>query len=68
MQKLKIKTIEPKKKGQKKIKFKVGGLHKSLHVKEGEKIPASKRAAALTGEYGKKAKAQALFAKNVLHH
>lgn len=66
--KLKTKTIKPKKEGQHKIKFKVGGLHASTHTPMGEKIPASKRAAALAGKYGKKAKAQAMFAKNVLHH
>lgn len=66
--KLKVKTIQPKESGQKKIKFKVGGLHESTHTPPGEKIPASKRAAALAGSYGAKAKKQAQFAKNVLHH
>ena len=66
--KLKVKTIEPKKEGQKPLKFKVGGLHKSTHTPMGEKIPASKKAAALAGNYGKLAEKQALFAKNVLKH
>ena len=65
---MKLKVIEPKKKGQKRLKFKVGGLHASTHTPMGEKIPASKRASALAGNYGSKAKKQAMFAANVLHH
>ena len=49
---MKTETIEPKKKGQKKITFKKGGLHASTGTPMGEKIPASKRAAALNGSYG----------------
>lgn len=60
--------ISSKKSGQKPIEFSKGGLHRSLGINESEKIPASKRAAALAGRYGSKAKAQALFAKNVLKH
>lgn len=52
--------------GQKKITFKKGGLHTALGVPQGKKIPASKKAAALAGKYGAKAKKEALFAKNVL--
>lgn len=59
-------TIRPKKKGQKTIRFKAGGLHRSLKVPAGKKIPASKMAAARAGRYGPKAKKQALFARNVL--
>jgi len=59
-------VLKPKKKGQKVVSFKKGGLHKTLGVAAGKKIPASKMAAALRGEYGTKAKKQALFAKNVL--
>lgn len=59
-------TIKPQKKGQKPISFKKGGLHESLGVPQGQKIPASKKAAAAKGEYGPKAKKQAQFAKNVL--
>ena len=66
--KLKVKVIEPKKEGQKKIKFRVGGLHASTHTPMGEKIPEAKREAALEGKYGEKAKMQANFAKNVLKH
>ncbi len=66
--KLKVKTIMPKKSGQKKLKFKVGGLHASTHTPPGDKIPESKREAALEGDYGPKAKKQAIFAKNVLKH
>lgn len=62
---MKTETI-PGKDGQKPITFHKGGLHESLHVPEGEKIPASKRTAAMKGKYGKKAEKQALFAHNVL--
>lgn len=62
--KKKIVTIH--KKGKKPIKFRSGGLHESLHVPKGQKIPASKMRAALAGKYGPKAKKQAQFAKNVL--
>lgn len=64
----KIKVIKPKEKGQKEIKFSPGGLHASTHTPAGEKIPESKRESALHGSYGLKAKKQAQFAKNVLHH
>lgn len=60
---MKVKISSP---GKKPITFEKGGLHKSLNVPDGEKIPADKKAAALSGSYGAKAKAQALFAKNVL--
>ena len=49
-------------KGKKPLAFKKGRLHESLNVPQGQPIPASKRAAALRGEYGKKAKKQAVFA------
>ena len=62
----KVKVIH--KEGQKPIKFHPGGLHESTNTPAGEKIPASKRMAALNGAYGDKAKKQAQFAKNVLHH
>lgn len=65
---LKVKTIEPKKEGQKPLHFKQGGLHQSTHTPIGKKIPPSKRIAALAGNYGPLALKQALFAKNVLHH
>jgi len=59
-------TLKPTKPGQKKITFKAGGLHASTGTPMGKKIPAKKKAAALAGKLGKKAKAQANFAKNVL--
>lgn len=62
----KIVVIKPKKKGQKPIKFKQGGLHESLGVPKGKKIPASLIQSALSGKKGAKAKKQALFMKNVL--
>lgn len=52
--------------GQKKITFKAGGLHQSTGTPAGQKIPAGKRAKALSGGFGAKAKKQADFAKNVL--
>lgn len=60
------KTVTIHKKGKKPIKFKKGGLHKSLGVPEGEKIPASKMKAALAGKYGPKAKKQAVMAQGLL--
>jgi hypothetical protein len=59
-------TVVIKKKGKPAIGFKKGGLHSSLGIAQGEKIPASKMKAALAGKYGEKAKKQAEFAKNVL--
>ena len=58
-----VETVTRKKKGQKKITFKAGGLHGKLGVPQGTKIPASKMAAALAGKYGMKAKKEALFGK-----
>lgn len=52
--------------GQKKITFKKGGLHKSLGVPVGQKIPAAKLAAAKAGKYGPLAKRQAMFMHNIL--
>jgi hypothetical protein len=63
---LKIKVLKKASPDQKTIKFKEGGLHKSLNIPEGEKIPEEKIQAALSGSFGPKAKAQALFMKNVL--
>jgi hypothetical protein len=60
-------TIVPQQPGQKPITFQPGGLHASLGVPQGQKIPASKMAAALAGKHGAKAAAQARFAQNVLH-
>ena len=55
-----------KKKGKKPITFKPGALHAQLGVPQGEKIPASKMAAARSGELGPLAEKRANFAKNVL--
>ena len=52
--------------GHKAITFQKGGLHKSLGVAMGQKIPSGMMAAALAGKKGGKAKKQAEFAKNVL--
>ncbi len=47
-----------------------GALHSQLGVKQGEKIPASKMAAARAGKYGPKAKKRAAFAQTLaaFHH
>ena len=58
-------TIKGSKK-QKTVTFKAGSLHRALGVPEGEKIPRSKMEKALAGDYGAKAKKQALFAENML--
>lgn len=63
---MKLKVLKKTKPGQKTIKFHPGGLHESTHTPAGEKIPASKVAAAKEGKYGAEAKKQALFAQNVL--
>ncbi len=60
----KIKVIN--KDGHKPIKFKPGALHSELGVPQGEKIPASKMKAALSGAEGPLAKKRANFARNVL--
>ncbi len=53
-------------KDKKPISFKKGGLHQQLGVPQGEKIPASKMAAAKEGRYGKLAKKRAVFATGLL--
>ena len=45
--------------GKKALKFKKGALHAQLDVPSGQKIPAAKKAAALSGKYGKLAKKRA---------
>jgi hypothetical protein len=52
---MKVKISSP---GKKTITF--------THTPADEPIPAEKKAAALAGKYGAKARKQALFAKNVL--
>jgi hypothetical protein len=63
---MKVKILKKTEPGQKTIKFHPGGLHSSTNTPQGEPIPAAKKAAALAGSYGPKARKQALFAKNVL--
>lgn len=52
--------------GKKPVTFQEGGLHKSLGVPAGEKIPPAKMAAAKAGDYGPKAQAQANMATGML--
>ena len=52
--------------GKKPVTFQKGGLHQSVGVPQGQKIPASKLAAAKSGSYGPKAKKQAAFAAGML--
>jgi len=63
---MKTVKLKVKKKGQKPITFKEGGLHASTNTPQGDKIPESKKEEALEGDYGKTAQKQAQFAKNVL--
>lgn len=63
--KAKTRTI-PAKKGKPAIAFKSGGLHASTGTPAGEKIPASKHAAAASGADGPLAKKQENFFRNVL--
>ena len=52
--------------GKKPVSFRPGGLHESLGVKPGEKIPPAKIAAAKRGDYGQTAKKQANLATGML--
>ena len=63
---MKKKTVTMKAPGKKPIRFAKGGLHRSLNVPEGEKIPAEKMQAARAGKYGPKAKKQAVLAQGAL--
>lgn len=63
---MKTETI-PAKDGHKAITIKKGGLHNSLNVPQGKKIPKSKLNAAIQGKEGKLAQKEAQFAKNVFH-
>lgn len=60
------KTTTIKGGGQKPVTFQRGGLHRSLGVPEGQKIPAAKMAAAKRGDYGPKAQRQANMATGML--
>jgi len=53
-------------KGKKPVTFKPGALHAQLGVPQGQKIPASKMAAAKAGKYGALAKKRASFATGML--
>jgi hypothetical protein len=59
-------TVVMKKKGKPTISFKKGGLHKSLGVPQGQKIPPEKILSARAGKYGALAKKQADLYVNVL--
>ncbi len=52
--------------GKPPVSFQKGGLHESLGVPQGQKIPAAKMAAAKAGKYGPKAEKQANFATGML--
>lgn len=60
----KVKVI--RKEGKKPISFHPGGLHESTKTSAGEKLPASKIAAAASGKFGTKAEKQVNFMRNVL--
>ncbi len=60
------KIIAAKNKGQKPLKFKPGGLHKSTGTKPGAKISESKHEQAAEGKLGPKAEKQERFYENVL--
>lgn len=62
----KVKTVTIKAKGKQPVTFRKGGLHRSLNVPEGEKIPATKMRAALAGKHGPLAKKQAVMAEGML--
>ena len=51
---------------KKPVTFQKGGLHKSVGVPQGQKIPAAKVAAAAAGKFGPKAQKQANFAQGML--
>ena len=48
------------------VSFNKGGLHRSVGVPQGQKIPAAKLAAAKAGKYGPLAQKQANFAAGML--
>jgi len=59
-------TVTIKKKGKKPLSFEKGGLHESLGISQGRKIPENKIRAAAAGRFGEKARAQAQFYLNIL--
>jgi hypothetical protein len=52
--------------GKKPVTFAKGGLHQSVGVPQGQKIPAAKMAAAKAGKFGPAAQKQANFAAGML--
>lgn len=61
-----VKKVTMKAKGKKPVTFNKGGLHRSTNTPMGQKIPASKMAAAKAGRYGPLAKKQANMATGML--
>ena len=59
------KTVVIKRGNKRPIKFSKGGLHRTTGTPMGQKIPASKMAAASRGAYGPKGKKQAALAKGL---
>jgi len=60
------KLIKLRARGKKPITMRKGGLHRTVGVPEGEKIPASKVRAARAGRYGPLGKKQAVAATGLL--
>ena len=63
-----LKTIKPKRKGQKPLKFKEGGLHASVGAKPGAKLTGAQHLKAASGALGPLAAKQENFYRNVLKH
>lgn len=61
-----VKKVTMRAKGKKPVTFNKGGLHRSTNTPMGQKIPASKMAAAKAGRYGPLAKKQANMATGML--
>jgi len=59
-------TLKKTNPSQKTIHFHKGGLHQTLGVPQGQKIPSNLMESAIAGRKGAKAKKEAQFAKNVL--
>lgn len=59
-------TIMKARPGKKAVRIRPGGLHRSTNTPMGQKIPASKIAAAKAGRYGPLAKKQANMASGML--
>jgi len=59
-------TLKPKEKGQKKVSFHAGMLHRHLGIPQGQKIPEKKKEQALKGKFGPKVEEEVRFEENVL--